>query len=73
LAVGHHQVGFSAYRAFHDIWLLANFTAAAELPAAATPAMQEGLAEKSPSTSNGPCAIATNPQAIHTMTKIGFT
>jgi hypothetical protein len=35
--------------------------------------MQERLAEKSPSTSNGPCAIATNPKAIHTMTKIGFT
>jgi hypothetical protein len=73
LAVGHHQVGFSAYRAFHDDLLLSNFTAAAEFPAAATPAMQERLAENPPSASHEPRAIATTPQAIDTMAKIGLT
>jgi len=44
-----------------------------ELPITATPAKQDKLSAKSPGTSNGPCIIATNPKAIHTMTKIGLT
>ena len=44
-----------------------------ELPITATPAKQDKLSAKSPGTSNGPCIIATNPKAIHIMTKIGFT